>query len=151
MNLHAKVVSSIKKSLLISLLLTLTACEDEFNLHYANNENIGKLKLQVTANFPSPAYAIVNGMEFAGEWDRAKIYEADIAKRHRLVGTKSYAEYMRGSSADQLNQGHATLVAKNNTKLECNFVYRSQFQSGSCSLNDDDQKIIMQKPLNIEK
>lgn len=145
MDIHTKIAYGVKLTLLSGCVLILAGCDKEFSLENADNEKIGNIKLQVTSNFPSPAYATVNGKEFVGEWNRSKIYEHEVAKLHRSISTQSHSEYIRGDSTAQLKQGHATLVSKDNFKLECDFVYRSHFQSGDCYLNDSNQKIFIRQ------
>lgn len=134
MNIYKIFTQTGKIMLAVGMLLTLTACKQDYFLRDANNTIVGTGILEVSANFPSPAYADMNGRKFSGNWSATRVYETDVAKRHRLLGTRSYAEYMQGNARDQLWHGQANLTDQNGTEMVCDFYYRGQPKSGSCNL-----------------
>lgn len=121
--------------LAVGMLLTLTACKQDYILRDADNTIVGKGTLEVSANFPSPAHIDINGRRFSGSWSATRVYEADVAKRRRLLGTRSYEEYMQGNARDQLWHGQANLKDQNGTEMTCDFYYRGQPKSGSCKVD----------------
>ena len=132
--------------LAVGMLLTLTACKQDFILRDANNAIVGNGTLEVSANFPSPAHVDINGRKFLGNWRATRVFEADVAKRHRLLGTRSYAEYMQGNARDQLLHGQANLTDQNGTEMVCDFYYRGQPKSGSCNLEGTVLKLAVPTP-----
>lgn len=135
MSIFIKVTTLGKSVAAICLVLLLTACKQDITLFDANNAVVGNGVLEISANFPSPIRISMDGQEFSGTWARKKIYEAEIAKRHRLISTRSYAEYMRGDSANQLYLGHTILKAKDGTEMKCDFYYRTQPKAGQCTVD----------------
>ncbi len=134
MNIYKTLTQTGKAMLAVGMLLTLAACKQDFTLRDANNAIVGSGTLEVSANAPSPAYVDMNGRKFSGNWSATRVYEADVAKRHRLLGTRSYEEYMQGNARDQLRHGQANLTDQNGTEMVCDFYYRGQPKSGSCNL-----------------
>ena len=134
MNIYKIFTQPGKIMLAVGMLLILTACKQDYLLRDANNTIVGTGTLEVSANFPSPAYVDMNGRKFSGSWKATRVYEADVAKRHRLLGTRSYEEYMQGNARDQLWHSQANLTDQNGTKMVCDFYYRGQPKSGSCNL-----------------
>ncbi len=138
-----KMVPIGKSVLAISVMLFLTACKQDIALLDADNKIVGKGVLEVSANFPSPVKISTGGKEFSGTWTRKKIYEEDVAKRHRLISTRSYDEYMRGDSADQLYLGQAVLAAKDGAAIACEFYYRTQPKEGICKIDGAELKLTL--------
>lgn len=140
--MNAMKMGPIGKSVLaISAMLFLTACKQDIALLDADNKVVGNGVLEVSANFPSPIKISMEGKEFSGTWTRKKIYEAEVAKRHRLISTRSYEEYMRGDSIDQLHLGQAVLTAQDGAEMACEFYYRAQPKEGICKINGKEQKL----------
>lgn len=143
MNIYNKMTATSKVLLTVATLLSLTACKRDFNLLNADDIVVGNGSLEITANSPSPAHVVINGKEFSGTWNATKVYEADVAKRHRLISTRSYQAYMLGQSTDQLRYGRAVLTAQDGTEVVCEFYYRAQPKSGNCSLDGNNLKLIL--------
>lgn len=116
-------------------MLLLAACHQEFILRDANNAVVGQGSIETSVEYPSPVTAVVSGKQFSGTWRASKEYEPEMAKMHRHLSTRSYEEYMRGDSAHQLRHGTANLTAEDGTQLECDFYYRTEPESGDCSLD----------------
>ena len=141
MNIYKIVIQTGKAILAAGFLLTLTACKLDLTLLDSDNVMVGNGTLEVRASFPSPAHVVMNGKEFAGTWSATKVYEEDVAKRHRLLGARSYEEYMQGNARDQLWHGRAVLTAQDSTEMVCDFYYRAQPESGNCSVDGDVMKL----------
>jgi hypothetical protein len=125
--------------LTIGSLLLLSACHQEFTLLDSHNLIVGNGSLESSANSPSPVKAVINGKVFTGIWKAENVYEADMAKMHRLLGTRASNEYLIGNSSHQLKHGQALLTAQDGTHMECDFDYRTQPVSGSCNI---DQSVL---------
>lgn len=134
MNIYKILTQTGRVMLAVGMLLPLAACKQDFTLRDANNTIVGTGTLEVSANAPSPAYVDMSGRKFSGSWSATRVYEADVAKRHRLLGTRSYEEYMQGNARDQLRHGQANLADQNGTEMVCDFYYLGQPKSGSCNL-----------------
>ena len=100
MDTYNKTIAAGKAILAVGALLMLTACQQNFTLLDADNVIVGNGTLEVRANFPAPAHVAINGKEFSGSWSASKVYEADVAKRHRLISSRSYEAYMQGNTQD---------------------------------------------------
>lgn len=135
------IVDKGKFLLIVSAISLLTACKQDIALLDTDNTVVGKGVLEITASFPSPIKLAMDGKEFSGTWSRKKIYEAEVAKRHRLISTRSYEEYMRGDSRDQLYLGQASLTAQDGSVMACEFYYRAQPKEGTCKTGDKDLKL----------
>ncbi len=140
---HHKIISIGKFVIAISLLLTVTACHRDFALLDTNGATVGKGNLEVNANSPSPAQFTIDNKNFSGTWSIDKLYESELAKRHRLISSNSYATYMQGNSEDQLKHGHAVLSAADGTQMECDFYYRTQPKFIDCIIGSRTIKMIM--------
>ena len=141
MDIYSKTITTGKVILAVSILLTLTACKQNLTLSDANNVIVGNGTLEVSANSPSPVKISIDGKEFSGTWSATKVYEEDVAKRHRLISTRSYDAYMQGNTPDQLRHGRAVLAAQDGTELTCDFYYRGQPKAGECNIDGKELKL----------
>ena len=123
MSIHNKIIVAGKISLTACAMLMLSACQYDFSLIGADNSVIGKGTLEISANFPSPAHALITGKEFIGTWRVSKVYEPRAARRH------------------QLWHGHAVLIALDDAEMVCDFYYRSQPSSGNCSVDGESFRL----------
>lgn len=67
-----KLVENIRRRttvLVISTLLLLSSCHQEFTLLDANNVIVGNGILESSINSPTPVKAEINGKNFTGSWD----------------------------------------------------------------------------------
>lgn len=133
----------LKTILAVGVMLILTACKQDFILLDADNTAVGNGILEVSANSPYPVHVKINDREFSGNWKSTRVYEAAEAKRHRLLGSRSYGEYMQGNARDQLKHGQANLTDQNGTEMVCDFYYRGQPKSGSCNLDGTVLKLVV--------
>ena len=143
MNIQHKIISIGKIVIGISIFLTVTACQRDFTLLDTNGVIVGKGKLVLNANSPSPVYFTIEEKSFSGSWSTDKVYEADLAKRHRQISTSSYATYMQGNSDDQLKHGHAELTSEDGAQMECEFFYRTQPKFLDCKVDGQIMKLII--------
>lgn len=93
------------------------------------------MTLEISANFPSPAHASINGKNFLGSWSAKRVYDEALAKKYRLLGTEASERYMNGSSKEQSYQGQATLKDQDGMEMQCKFRYRGAVKAGDCSVN----------------
>lgn len=108
-----------------------------------NGDNVGKGKLEVNVNSPSLAFFTIEGKSYSGKWSAEKVYEGDLAKRHRLISSRSYASYMQGNSEDQLKHGHAVLTSDGGTQIECDFYYRTHPKVLDCNIDGRVMNLIL--------
>lgn len=139
-----KIITQTGKAILVvSILLTLAACKHDLTLSDANDVIVGNGTFEVSANSPSPAHVVLNGKEFTGTWNTTKVYEEDVAKRHRLISSRSYDTYMQGNAPDQLRLGHAVMTAQDGTEMTCDFYYRAQPKAGKCNVDGKELKLTL--------
>lgn len=131
--------------LLTAFLVTcLAGCTKDISLLDNNGNIVGKGTLKISADFPSPAYLMLDGKQYTGHWEAAKIYEEDMAKSRRLISQLAYTTYMIGNDPAQLKHGHASLTSSDGSKIECDFYYRHQLGGGSCSMEGKQLKLTVQ-------
>jgi len=124
--------------LLIGGLLILTGCQKSIVLRDMNTNAIaGQMMLETGMNMPGTIQASLNGKNFQGTWNASRIYEDDVAKRHRLLGSKSHDAYMQGNARDQLWRGSGVLTSADGASMTCEFYYRNAFSHGNCVLNGE--------------
>lgn len=128
--------------LLVALfVICLAGCEEDIILSDGSGKIIGKGVLEITANSPSPARLVLDGKEYSGSWSTENIYEANLAKSRRLIGDRAYLAYETGNDPAQLKHGHASLMAGDGLKIQCDFYYRSQPNAGSCDMDGKQLKL----------
>lgn len=130
-----KINTCIKTIFAVGTILLLTACQKDFALLNNEKAHVGKVTLEIDANFPSPVRATVNEKEFSGNWRAAKVYEAGLEKKYRLLGGAAYGNYKVGNARDQLYKGRANLTTRDGTEMTCDFYYRAQPISGHCRVD----------------
>jgi hypothetical protein len=143
MNIKHKMISIGKYIFSITIVLTVTACHQDFTLLDTNGDTVGKGKLEVNANSPTLAFFTIEGNTYSGSWSTEKVYEGDLAKRHRLISSRSYASYMQGNSEDQLKHGHAVLTSDVGKQIECDFYYRIHPKVLDCNFDGRMMNLIM--------
>ncbi len=143
MNTYNKLITVGKTVMAVSMLLILTACKQDFTLQDTDGVIVGIGALEFNANFPAPAYFTINERKFSGSWSSDKVYEEDLAKRHRLISSRSYDAYMQGNTADQLRHGHAAMAAQDGAKMECDFYYRTRPKLVDCNVDGRLLKLTM--------
>jgi hypothetical protein len=126
--------------------ICLAGCKEDIALLDDNGKVIGKGTLEITANFPSPARLTLDGKEYTGLWNVAKIYEADLARSRRLISDRAYMAYETGDDPEQLKHGHANLTAGDGSTIQCDFYYRRQPGAGSCNEDGKQLKLRVQRP-----
>lgn len=123
----------------------LSGCKEDIALLDDSGKIVGIGVLEITANFPSPAHLLFDGKEYTGFWNRAKIYEANLAKSRRLISDRAYTAYELGNDPTQLKHGYASFIAGDSLKIQCDFYYRDQPRMGSCDFDGKQLKLTMQR------
>lgn len=126
------------------VVLVLSACQEDVVLLGENGVVIGKGTLVTNLNPPSLVSFTINGKAYTGSWRITNVYDPKDEKRYKLMGSRSYENYMAGNAPDQLKIAHAELLAEDGTGMTCDFSYRRQPKEGSCSAGGKTLKLIMQ-------
>ena len=143
-------LSKPRASLLAALFaLCLAGCQEDLALLDGNNNVVGKGVLEITASFPSPAHLMLDGKEYAGLWNVAKIYEESLARSRRLISNRAYMAYEIGNDPAQLKHGHISFAAGDGSKIQCDFYYRSQPGKGRCDMDGKQLQLTVQQLSSI--
>jgi len=127
------------------LVICLVGCKKDVALLDDGGQVVGKGVFEITASFPSPGHLVLDGKEYTGDWRATKVYESSMAKSRRLRSARAYRNYMIGNDAAQLKHGHASLIADDGSKIQCDYYYRHQSGTGSCDVDGRQLKLTVEQ------
>ena len=120
---------------LILIVLTLSACDEQFKLVDADGvETKGTLTVHTIP--PHDIAASIHGEAFVGEWQSSVVDERESIKHTYGTFSRRYMEYVSGLDGSHVRHGHASLHSSNGRTMECDFEYRGEGNgAGRCSDN----------------